>query len=115
MAQSAKCAPSPSSPSIPLILGKRPAWYFEPGKHGGTLNDIGVHAIDLIPWMTGRSIVEVTAARAWNARVPQFPAFQDAGQMMLKLDNGGSVMGDVSYLNPDAASNYTPRSQYWAQ
>ena len=49
----------------PLILGKRPSWYFEPGKHGGTINDIGVHAIDLIPWMTGRSIVEVTAA-AWN-------------------------------------------------
>ena len=95
----------------PLILAKRPAWYFEPGKHGGTLNDIGVHAIDLIPWMTGRKIVEVTAARAWNAHVPQFPKFQDAAQMLLKLDNAGSIFGDVSYLNPDAAL-YSP-AQYW--
>ena len=28
----------------PLLLGKRPAWYFEPGKHGGTINDIVIHA-----------------------------------------------------------------------
>jgi predicted dehydrogenase len=95
----------------PLMLGKRAGWYFEPGKHGGTLNDIGVHAIDAIPWMTGRAIVEVTAARAWNARVPQHPQFQDAAQMMLQLDNGGSVFGDVSYLTPDSVA-YSP-PQYW--
>src|SRR5207248_6675850 len=53
----------------PLFLDKRPKWYFEPGKHGGTLNDIAIHATDLIPWMTGRKLIEVTAARAWNARV----------------------------------------------
>jgi predicted dehydrogenase len=95
----------------PLNLATRPAWYFEPGKHGGTINDIGIHAIDLIPWLTGRRIVECTAARAWNARVPQFPHFQDAGQMMLKLDNGGGVLGDVSYLTPDAADYGA--SHYW--
>ncbi|MCP4516547.1 MAG: EamA family transporter, partial [Delftia sp.] len=32
----------------PLRLGERPAWYFEPGRHGGTITDIGVHAVDLI-------------------------------------------------------------------
>jgi predicted dehydrogenase len=95
----------------PLLLGKRPGWYFEPGKHGGTINDIGIHAIDLIPWLTGRRIVECTAARAWNARVPQHPQFQDAGQVMLKLDNGGGVLGDVSYLTPDAAGYAA--EQYW--
>jgi predicted dehydrogenase len=95
----------------PLMYGKRPAWYFEPGKHGGTLNDIGVHAIDLIPWMTGRRIAEVVAARAWNARVPQHPHFQDIAQMLLKLDNDGSVFGDTSYLTPDAAA-YSPK-YYW--
>ncbi len=95
----------------PLNLGKRPAWYFEPGKHGGTINDIGIHALDLIPWLTGRSIVQCTAARAWNARLPQFPDFQDAAQMMLKLDNGGGVLGDVSYLTPDGIAYQAP--QYW--
>ena len=95
----------------PLLLGSRPAWYFEEGKHGGTINDIGVHAFDAIPWLTGRSLAELTAARARNARLPQFPHFQDAGQLMLTLDNGGGVLGDVSYLAPDASGYAAP--QYW--
>jgi predicted dehydrogenase len=95
----------------PLFLDKRPKWYFEPGKHGGTLNDIAVHATDLIPWMTGRKLSEVVAARAWNARLPQFLHFQDAGQFMLRLDNGGGVFGDVSYLAPDGIGYGAP--QYW--
>ncbi len=95
----------------PLLLRTRPAWYFEDGKHGGTINDIGIHAIDAIPWLTGRTIVEATAARAWNARLPQFPRFQDAAQVMLKLDNGGGVLGDLSYLAPDGVG-YSA-DQYW--
>jgi predicted dehydrogenase len=95
----------------PLLLGKRPAWYFEPGKHGGTINDIAVHAIDLIPWLTSRRIKRVVASRAWNARLPQHPHFQDAAQLMLELDNGGGVLGDLSYLAPDAVGYQAP--QYW--
>src|SRR5688572_9236134 len=95
----------------PLLLGTRPGWYFEPGAHGGTINDIAIHAIDLIPWLTGRSITGVVATRAWNARLPQFPHFQDAAQVMLKLDNGGGVLGDLSYLAPDGVGYTAP--QYW--
>lgn len=95
----------------PLLLDRRPAWYFEAGKHGGTINDIGIHAIDMIPWLTGRQIVEVSAARAWNARLPQFTGFQDAAQLMLRLDNDGGVLGDVSYLSPDALGYAA--EQYW--
>jgi predicted dehydrogenase len=95
----------------PLLRATRPSWYFEPGKQGGTLNDIACHATDLIPWMTGRQIDSVVAARAWNARLPEFPHFHDAAQFMLKLDNNGGVLGDVSYLAPDAAGYSAP--QYW--
>jgi predicted dehydrogenase len=95
----------------PLLLGTRPGWYFERGAHGGTINDIAIHAIDLIPWLTGRSITGVVAARAWNARLPQFPHFQDAAQIMLRLDNGGGVLGDLSYLAPDGVGYSAP--QYW--
>ncbi len=95
----------------PLLLGTRPAWYFEPGQHGGTINDIAVHATDLIPWLTERAIADVVAARAWNARLPQHPHFQDAGQLMLRLDNNGGAFGDVSYLSPDDLGYAAP--QYW--
>lgn len=95
----------------PLFFGTRPAWYFEEGKHLGTLNDIAVHGIDLIPWLTGRTIMEITAARAWNAKAKHAPFFQDGAQLMLRLDNGGGVLGDVSYLNPDSHGYGLPL--YW--
>lgn len=95
----------------PLLYGTRPMWYFEEGKHGGTLNDIACHAIDIVPWLTGRAITEITAARAWNARVSKHPRFQDGGVLLLRLDNGGAVMGDVSYLSSDK-HGYTMQP-YW--
>jgi predicted dehydrogenase len=95
----------------PLLLATRPTWYFEPGKQGGTINDIAVHAIDLIPWVTGQPIVEAVAARTWNARLPQFPHFHDGGQIMLKLANDAGVLGDVSYFTPDGLAYGAP--QYW--
>jgi predicted dehydrogenase len=95
----------------PLKLDNRPGWYFEDGKHGGTINDIGIHAFDLIPWLTGQPFSEVIAAREWNARLPQFPTFREAGQMMLKLQNGCGVLGDVSYISPDSFGFSLPH--YW--
>ncbi|HEX8523656.1 MAG TPA: Gfo/Idh/MocA family oxidoreductase [Tepidisphaeraceae bacterium] len=95
----------------PLLRATRPKWYFEQGKHGGTINDIAVHGIDLIPWVTGRQIAYVVSARTWNARVPEAPQFHDGGQFMLKMDNGGGVLGDVSYFTPDALAYSAP--QYW--
>lgn len=95
----------------PLMPTVRPGWYFEQGLHGGTINDIAIHAIDIIPWMTGRSIDGVVAARAWNARMTSVPFFQDAAQLMLRLDNQGGVLGDVSYLAPEKCGYSVP--QYW--
>lgn len=95
----------------PLLLSSRPSWYFEPGKHGGTLNDIAVHALDAIPWITGRQFVAVDGARTWNALATDFPHFHDAAQLMLTLDNGGGVIGDVSYTMPDSQGYTSPH--YW--
>ncbi len=95
----------------PLLHGKRAGWYFEPGKHGGTINDIAIHGLDALGWLTGRKVAGVVAARAWNARLPAVSHFQDAAQFMLKLDNGGGVLADVSYLAPDGCGYAMP--QYW--
>jgi predicted dehydrogenase len=95
----------------PLALGTRPAWYFEEGKQGGTLNDIAVHAVDAIPWITGEPLARIEAARTWNAGLPQFPHFHNGAQMMLSLRNGAGVLGDVSYFAPDQMS--CPLPTYW--
>ncbi|MCC7265628.1 MAG: Gfo/Idh/MocA family oxidoreductase [Candidatus Latescibacteria bacterium] len=95
----------------PLMLGSRPSWYFEPGQHGGTLNDIGIHAFDALPWITGLEFITLNAARSWNAFAPRFPHFQDGGQVMLTMEGGCGVLGDVSYFSPDRAGYSLPL--YW--
>ncbi|NLF01240.1 MAG: Gfo/Idh/MocA family oxidoreductase [Anaerolineales bacterium] len=95
----------------PLMLGQRADWYFEPGQHGGTINDIGVHAFDAIPWITGSPIAEIVAARSWNVLAAAFPHFHDAGQVMLVLANGAGVLGDVSYFAPNSQGYTSPF--YW--
>jgi predicted dehydrogenase len=95
----------------PLSYGTRPAWYFEQGKHGGTINDIAIHAIHALPWLTGQPISKLVAARTWNAFATDVPHFDDAAQVMLTLVNGCGVMLDVSYAMP-ALQGYT-LPQYW--
>lgn len=95
----------------PLMRNARPAWYFEDGKHGGTINDIAIHGVDLALWLTGQTGGEVIASRAWNAACLDIPKFQDGAQLMLKLDNGCGVIGDVSYLAPTKCG--FSGEQYW--
>ncbi|MFT5089755.1 MAG: putative dehydrogenase [Candidatus Latescibacterota bacterium] len=102
----------------PLMLGSRPSWYFEEGKHGGTITDIAIHAIDSLPWITGLQFKTINAARCWNAFAPDFPHFEDAAQMMLTMENGCGVLGDVSYFAPDTAGYSMPyywRVTYWGR
>ncbi len=95
----------------PLNLDSRPSWYFEPGRHGGTITDIFVHAADSIPWITGHAFDRVLAARCWNALAPQYPHFEDGAQLMVTLDNGCGVIGDVSYFMPSKGGYSLP--YYW--
>lgn len=95
----------------PLNYGSRAGWYFEPGMHGGIINDLAIHAFDLIPFMTGQEIVEAAAARVYHIHLPEAPNFQNGGQLMLILENGAGVSGDVSYTAPSHIQ-YVPDS-YW--
>lgn len=85
----------------PLLYGKRPMWFFEEGKHQGTINDLAIHGIDIVPWLTGKRLDGIVAARAWNAKIKQHPRFQDGAMLVFRLENGATVMGDVSYLSSD--------------
>lgn len=97
--------------SHPLLLGSRPEWYFEEGKHGGTINDIAIHGIDLIRWATGGEYTAVVGARCWNAGYPQLKHFNNGAHLMLAMDSGCTVAADVSYLVPDSFGYSFPL--YW--
>ncbi len=95
----------------PLRLGSRAAWYFEPGLHGGSINDIGVHVFDLAPWLTGSPWKELIFAREWNAKAASVPHFKDCAQFLAVLECGATCFADVSYLAPDTLGYELP--QYW--
>ncbi len=95
----------------PLRHGTRASWYFEPGQHGGTINDIGIHVFDLLPWLTGSDWRRLLTAREWNAKAPAVPHFRDCAQLHGVLENGVTCFADLSYLAPDKACFELP--QYW--
>lgn len=95
----------------PLRFGSRAAWYFEAGQHGGTINDIGVHIFDLVPWLTGLDWITLLAAREWNAKASGATHFHDCAQIFATLANGASCFADMSYLAPDQLGYEL--SQYW--
>lgn len=82
-----------------LDYGNRPGWYFEKGKHGGTINDIAIHGLDLLRLILGKNLTSVSCAKVWNAFAAQEPEFRDCGQFMVQMEDV-AVMADVSYAAP---------------
>jgi len=95
----------------PLSYGVRPGWYFEQGKHGGVINDIAVHGIDLTRYITGLGISKTVGARCWNGFATEEKNFKDCAQFMAKLENGAGLIADVSYSVPDSIGYNLPL--YW--
>lgn len=95
----------------PLSYGTRPGWYFEEGKHGGTINDIAIHGIDVLRYVTGLEFVKTTAARTWNAFAKEVPFFNDCAQFMAEYEGGAGVTADVSYAAQTKTAGAMP--SYW--
>ena len=82
-----------------LDYGNRPEWYYEDGKHGGTINDIAIHGIDIMRYLTGKNLTKVNCAKTWNAFADKVTTFPDCAQFMIEMGDV-SVMSDVSYAAP---------------
>ncbi len=95
----------------PLRLKSRASWYFEMGQHGGTINDIGIHVFDLVPWLTGSPWKQTIFAREWNSKASATPHFRDCAQFYGCLESNAACFADLSYLAPDTLGYELP--QYW--
>lgn len=93
-----------------IDYANRPSWYFEPGMHGGTINDLAIHGIDLVRMLTQMEFAKIDAARTWNAYADRTPEFRDCAMFMARLDNGAGVMADISYSAPSQAFSLP---SYW--
>ncbi|MBE6615452.1 MAG: Gfo/Idh/MocA family oxidoreductase [Ruminococcaceae bacterium] len=95
----------------PLQYGRRPMWYFEEGMHGGVINDIAIHGIDILSFAFGLNRFDVLSARCWNKYADKELQFKDSAQFMLAADTGCGVLSDVSYAVPDGVEFGLPL--YW--
>lgn len=83
-----------------LGASARPQWFFDTARYGGILTDIGSHQADQFLFYTGSTSAQVVASQAGNTGLPQYPKFQDFGDMMV-VGNGGTGYIRVDWFTPD--------------
>lgn len=65
----------------------RPPWFFERKAFGGILIDIASHQVDQFLYFTQAEDVEIVAATVANFHHPQYPEFEDFGELLLRAPN----------------------------
>lgn len=83
----------------------RPAWFFDPARYGGIINDIAAHQMDQFLFFTGSQSAEVVTAQVGNLAHPQWPAFEDFGDVLLRGD-GGTGYVRVDWFTPDGLDTW---------
>jgi len=83
----------------------RPAWFFDRPRFGGILCDIASHQADQFLYFTGSTRAEVTAAQVGNVHHPQYAAFEDFGDAMLRGDGGIGYIR-VDWFTPDGLATW---------
>lgn len=77
----------------------RPAWTFDTQFYGGVINDLASHQIDQFLTFTGSTQAEVVSAHVGNVHYPQFPGFEDFGDLMLRSPQATGYIR-VDWLTP---------------
>lgn len=83
----------------------RPAWFFDKARYGGILTDIGSHQADQFLYYTNSTRAKVVAAQTGNLAHPQYPNFEDFGDMII-AGNGGTGYVRVDWFTPDGLSTW---------
>jgi predicted dehydrogenase len=83
----------------------RPSWFFDKKYFGGAITDIGSHQFDQFLFFTGSTQAEVVASQIGNVNHPQWPQFEDFGDVMLH-GNGGSGYIRVDWFTPDGLKSW---------
>lgn len=83
----------------------RPDWFFDKAKYGGIITDIASHQFDQFLYFTGSTQAEIVASQVGNVNHPQYPKFEDFGDVMLK-GNGGAGYIRVDWFTPDGLKTW---------
>jgi predicted dehydrogenase len=83
----------------------RPAWFFDRPRYGGILCDIGSHQADQFLYFTRSTRADIVAAQVGNVHYPQYPTFEDFGDMTLRGDRGTGYIR-VDWFTPDGLATW---------
>ncbi len=83
----------------------RPEWFFDRKRFGGIICDIGSHQFDQYLFFTNTKKADVVAAQVGNVHYPQYPNFEDFGDVMLRGDGGMGYIR-VDWFTPDGLKSW---------
>jgi predicted dehydrogenase len=83
----------------------RPAWFWDKARYGGILTDIGSHQADQFLYYTNSTRAHVVAAQTGNVNHPQYPQFEDFGDVIM-TGNGGTGYVRVDWFTPDGLDTW---------
>jgi predicted dehydrogenase len=88
-----------------INLQSRPGWFFDRKRSGGILCDIGSHQFDQFLFFTGSTQAEVLSSQVGNVHYPQYPNFEDFGDVMLRGEKGSGYFR-VDWFTPGGLSTW---------
>jgi predicted dehydrogenase len=88
-----------------MNIPSRPEWFFDKARYGGILCDIGSHQADQFLYYTNSTKAKVVSAQVGNLAYPQYPKFEDFGDMTMS-GNGGTGYVRVDWFTPDGLSTW---------
>jgi len=86
-------------------LEERPEWQRHRSRLGGTIPFIGIHATDLMRWITGLDYTHVAAFHG-NMGTPELGESEDHASLLLRFANGGSATARLDFLRPQTAPTH---------
>jgi len=83
-----------------LSKANRPAWFFDKGKYGGIITDIGSHQFEQFLAFTNARAAKINFARVNNFGNSDKPGFEDFGEASLTTDSGASCYCRLDWFTP---------------
>jgi len=83
----------------------RPSWFFDKKYFGGIITDIGSHQFDQFLYFTGSKKADVVCSQTGNVAHPQYPLFEDFGDVTLNGDSGTGYIR-VDWFTPDGLKTW---------
>jgi predicted dehydrogenase len=88
-----------------MNIPSRPEWFFDKQHYGGIITDIGSHQFDQFLFFTGSTEASIVASQIGNVNHPQYPQFEDFGDVMIKGNKGTGYIR-VDWFTPDGLKSW---------